>query len=185
MKCSVCCQVLQQGKEEILFRGPLGVTQFGARCGIPEGKTVWKSATLELHKNTFTKKSDRIDKCLCTQVMTSSLGCLQHLIHHSSFLLLWRALSEPCLLNGDFMPKVWSAQLTVELTEKPAVCLSAPSEAGQTLKDTHFIDISGTWYLCGDGTCVGRGGRSGSGTTGDWAPDDWSVFPSWVTEFDW
>lgn len=47
----------------------------------------------------------------------------------------------------------------MELTEKPAVCLSAPSEASQTLKDTHFIDISGTWYLCGHGTCAGRGAK--------------------------
>lgn len=37
MKCSVCCQVLQHGKEEILFRGPTRVTRFGVRCGISEG----------------------------------------------------------------------------------------------------------------------------------------------------
>lgn len=45
------------------------------------------------------------------------------------------------------------------LTEKPAVCLSALCEASQTLKDTHCIDISGTWYLCGHGTCVCRGAK--------------------------
>lgn len=93
-------------------------------------------------------------------------------------LVVWHR--DPCLLNRDLMPKVWSAQLTMELIEKPAVCLSALSEASQTLKDTHFIDISGTWYLCGLGTCVGTGGRTASGTTRNWAvkysKKDWQRF---------
>lgn len=37
VKCSVCHQVLQHEKEEILFRGPPRVTRCGVRCGISEG----------------------------------------------------------------------------------------------------------------------------------------------------
>lgn len=101
--------------------------------------------------------SDR-ELLLSVQVTVSSLS---HLLCTSSLLfpafVVWHC--DPCLANGDLMPKVWSAQLTMELTERPAVCLSALSEASQTLKDTHFIDISGTWNLCGHGTCVGRGAK--------------------------
>lgn len=74
------------------------------------------------------------------------------------FLQFYPVQSNPCLMNGDFMPEVWRAQLTTELTETPAVCLFAfglkPARHLQTHTHAPLISL-GAWYLYGHGTCIG------------------------------
>lgn len=69
----------------------------------------------------------------------------------------------------------------MDLRAKPAVCLSALSEASQTLKGTHFIDICGTWYLCGSGRVLAEGPNC------NWHHKELScwIFPYWLTGCFW
>lgn len=191
-----CCNMK---KRRFFIGGPPRVTRFGARCRISEGKALRRYENVQhglcgvtsryfprdsikaTPDSLQTERHDLIDKCFSLfRLWLPSLS----LPSTSSLLVpafvVWHR--DPCLLNGDLMPKVWSAQLSMGLTEKPAVCLSALCEASQTLKDTHCIEISGTWYLCGHGTCLQRG-QTASGTTRNWAVE--YSHNNWLTDCFW
>lgn len=83
-------------------------------------------------------------------------------LHPSLFLLAFinsqfcPVQSNSCLMNGEFMPEVWRAQLTNKLTETAAVCLFALGLKPAKHLQTHTSLISlGAWYLYGHGTCIG------------------------------
>lgn len=90
--------------------------------------------------------------------------------------------SYSCLMNGEFMPEVWTAQLTTGFTEMPAACLFAGGLRRASHTHTAFISL-GAGNLYGLGTCSGTDlGQSASGTMKRWIP--WSTGKythPWVT----